>query len=99
MRLRNKRHSETACANRLRVIRLLTCAGLVVSLNSCVPLLIAAAGVTVGYIARDEGIGQAPPLEGGGYRDKNTQTYDTSPAYGDGAGEIESLDGYDVPVY
>ena len=75
------------------------CVGLVVSLNSCVPLLIAAAGVTVGYIARDEGIGQVPPLEGGGYRERSTETYEEPAAYGDGSGDVENLDGYDVPVY
>ncbi len=77
--------------------RAAACVALAVSLNSCVPLLIAAAGVTVGYIARDEGIGQAPPLEGGGYRERKVETYDAPPAYeddsGGGAGD------YDLPVY
>ena len=84
---------------RTGALRLAACVGLVLSLNSCVPLLIAAAGVSVGYIARDEGIGQAPPLEGGGYRERSTETYQDPAPYGDGSGEIENIDGYDVPVY
>ena len=83
----------------LRALRLAGCVGLVVSLNSCVPLLIAAAGVTVGYIARDEGIGKAPPLEGGGYRERSTESYEEPAAYGDGSGKIENTGGYDLPVY
>ena len=78
-----------------RVWRAAACVALVISLNSCVPLLIAAAGVTVGYIARDEGIGQAPPLEGGGHRERTQEKYDAPPAYGDGSGAGD----YDLPVY
>jgi hypothetical protein len=70
-----------------------------VSLSSCVPLLIGAAGVTVGYIARDEGFGQAPPLEGGGYREGRTETYGDPAPYGDGSGQTDDLGGYDTPVY
>ncbi len=79
------------------VLRLAICAGVVISLNSCVPLVIAAAGVTVGYIARDEGVGQAPPLEGGEYRDRSVDSYVEPPAYDDSSGG--STDGYDLPVY
>jgi len=85
-----KTHSKTA-----RSFRAVACVALVVSLNSCVPLLIAAAGVTVGYIARDEGIGQAPPLEGGGYRERKVEKYDAPPGYEDGSGRSD----YDLPVY
>lgn len=72
--------------------------GLALSTTSCVPLLIAAAGVTVGYIARDEGVGQAPPLEGGGYRDSRTESYREPEPYGDGSGGSSGGD-YDLPVY
>lgn len=71
------------------------CAGVLVSLSSCVPLLIGAAGVTVGYIARDEGFGQAPPLD----RENNENAFEEPAAYGDGSGEFENLGDYDVPVY
>tara|TARA_B110000037_G_scaffold1690_1_gene2004 strand:- start:39668 stop:39952 length:285 start_codon:yes stop_codon:yes gene_type:complete len=90
---------KTISTSGLRALRFAASVGLLVSLNSCVPLLIGAAGVTVGYIARDEGVGQAPPLEGSGYRESSTETYEEPVAYGDGSGEIENLDGYDVPVY
>lgn len=56
-------------------------------LSSCVPLAIGAAGVAVGYIARDEGLGKAPPLEGGG------DDYKLPAAYGDSPAD------YDMPVY
>lgn len=90
---------KTILTNGRRALRIAVCVGLLVSLNSCVPLLIAAAGVTVGYIARDEGVGQAPPMEGGGYRERKVDNYEAPSAYGDGSGGREDLDGYDTPVY
>lgn len=46
------------------------------SITSCVPLAVGAAGVAVGYIARDEGVGVAEPAGSGG----SAETYD-QPVY------------------
>jgi len=90
---------ETVRKSWRRATGIAVCLCLMVSLNSCVPLLIAAAGVTVGYIARDEGVGQAPPLEGGGFRERTTPAYGGPAPYGDGSGQTDDLGGYDTPVY
>lgn len=43
----------------------LICFAIVTSASSCVPLAVGAAGVAVGYIARDEGVGVAEPAGSG----------------------------------
>ena len=62
---------------------------MVLSTNSCVPLLI---GGVVGYVAHSEGFGVAKPLNPG-----STKTYDEPAAYGDGGG-YDAGDS-DAPVY
>ncbi|MFD2255669.1 hypothetical protein ACFSSA_03190 [Luteolibacter algae] len=61
-----------------------------VSMSSCVPLAIGAVGLAAGYIARDEGFGQAKPLDGG---------YDSPAAYEEPAGGYDSSQYQDAPVY
>ncbi len=78
---------------------------------SCIPVAIGAAGLAVGYIARDEGFGQAPALSGGGnssYTDyieeaptetqAETYDYDSPAAYGGDTGDAPDFSG-EGPVY
>ncbi len=88
--------------------RLLVAAGSAVcciSMVSCVPVAIGAAGLAVGYIARDEGFGQAPAISAGGnstYKDyieeAPAESYDAPDAYGGDAGDAPDFSG-DGPVY
>lgn len=41
--------------------------------SSCVPLAVGAAGVAVGYIAREEGVGVVEPVESSGSSDAYDQ--------------------------
>jgi hypothetical protein len=65
---------------------------LIFPISSCVPLAIGAAGLAVGYIARDEGFGQAPSLENGGGSYETAPSYDAPAVYGDSGDS-------DMPVY
>ena len=78
---------------------------------SCIPVAIGAAGIAVGYIARDEGFGQAPAVSEGGnssYTDyieetppetqAETYDYDTPAAYGGETGDAPDFSG-EGPVY
>lgn len=60
-------------------------AGFTISLSSCVPLAIGAAGVAVGFIA-DEGFKYKSPSEAGGENSQSPPRYDDT-------------GGYDSPVY
>jgi hypothetical protein len=69
------------CLLPLRVVALF---GFSLALSSCVPVMV---GLAVGYVARGEGFGVAPPLDSG------RQETDELPAYDNGG------DTYDAPVY
>lgn len=47
--------------------------GFVATTSSCVPLAVGAAGVAVGYIARDEGVGVVEPAGSSG----SAETYES----------------------
>lgn len=49
---------------------------IVTAMNSCVPLAVGAAGVAVGYIAREEGVGVVEPAGSS----SSEPTYDSSEA-------------------
>ncbi len=49
---------------------------IVTTISSCVPLAVGAAGVAVGYIAREEGVGVVEPVESSG----SSEAYD-QPVY------------------
>ena len=66
----------------IRSFRALAVCALAAGMSSCLPLL---AGAAVGYIARDEGVGIAPPLDSGRTYEAPAQDYDAG--------------GYDEPVY
>lgn len=80
---------------KLRLAGLLLVA--VFSMSSCVPVAIGAAGLAVGYIARDEGFGQAPPLEGGS--SGGGGAYDAPAVYDSPAAYEDTPSDYDLPVY
>jgi hypothetical protein len=55
---------------------LLATAAVLLSLSSCVPIAIGAAGAAAGYIARDQGVGVVEPVGS----DSSSGTYD-EPVY------------------
>ncbi len=78
---------------------------------SCIPVAIGAAGIAVGYIARDEGFGQVSAVGEGGDSSNTdyieeappetqaeTYDYDSPAAYGGDAGDAPDFSG-EGPVY